>query len=951
LDLFHLIKQVILGINKLQILITAGLCSIILACSTTKSKDDVSAIGKLYHNTTAQYNGYFNADVLLQQSIANLETQVQDNYLDVLPIYKYAEASNPMAEAPNLDNAIEKVTVVVSLHRVSDWTDDCYLMMGKAQYLKKDYESSMETLEFLADEYSPSAMEKRERDAEAVKKGKKKSGSSAKKKKKRRKKRRRKKRRRKPSSKKKKSSSQKKASSSKNQKTESTDKEESITGPVGMISLGKNIGTVEEDKDGNTFKNPPAYFEGLYWLSRNYIDIARYSDATRLLDQLARSQSCPDEVKRLIPNLMAYMFSKKKDYASAITYLDQSVEMEKDKFERARLLFIAGQMSKKINQNAQANKYFNQVVALHPEYELEFNAGLLAAQTSSGTSLESMIRKLENMLKEDKNSEYKDQIYYAIADSYLKNGNTEKGIENLELSLSIESRNPVQAAESSYRLAMLYYDSQEYVDAKTYLDQTLNTMQRSDDRYNKVRILSESLDGIAKALETIELQDSLIRISKLSEEEKIKLAQQIKDEEEAQRIAALKGDARNMSNAVLIGKSDFYAYDSKAIKRGIRDFQNKWGDRPLDDNWRRKEALGIGQSNLFDDEIVKNTKVTEEEVEEIFKLVPKSEKEVDIANLKIMEAMLELGKLYRSDLKEPKKSIAILEDLLDRKPENNKMIIESYYFVYLAYLDIDDAVNSKKYLDLILENFPNSPIAASISDPNFANKKSKEDLVNDYYEECYSDFKSESYQLVIDKIAKVPSKFGSKHQHNARFGLLRAFCVGKIDGREKYIQELELFLIKYPNTPEEKQVREILRILGADVKETIAAEEGDIDKYVVEPSKVHYIILTFDDKNVSLTSTRNSISDFNADYFGTSRLRSSNISLGAKAEDKVPIIVVRRFNNKEKAMEYIDTLDKNGKENMAGIGFKAYAVSQSNYRTILKDKKMGAYPDFYEINY
>ncbi|MGB1925019.1 MAG: signal peptidase I, partial [Rubripirellula sp.] len=35
--------------------------------------------------------------------------------------------------------------------------------------------------------------------------------------------------------------------------------------------------------------------------------------------------------------------------------------------------------------------------------------------------------------------------------------------------------------------------------------------------------------------------------------------------------------------------TDFYAYDSKAVKRGIRDFQNKWGDRPLEDNWRRAD--------------------------------------------------------------------------------------------------------------------------------------------------------------------------------------------------------------------------------------------------------------------------------------------------------------------------------------------------------------------------
>jgi tetratricopeptide (TPR) repeat protein len=941
-----------LGINRLQILITIGLCALILACSTTKSKDDVSAIGKLYHNTTAQYNGYFNADVLLQQSVLNLETQVQDNYLDVLPIYKYAEADNPLAEGPSLDNAIEKVTVVVSLHRVSDWTDDCYLLMGKAQYLKKDYESSMETLEFLADEYSPSAMEKRKRDAEAVKKGKKKSGSAKKKTKKRRKKKRRKKkRRRKPSKKKKKSSaSKKKSSSNKDKNSDKVKDEDEFSGPVGNISLGKNIGNVEEDKEASSFKNPPAYFEGLYWLARNYIDIARYSDATRLLDQLARSQSCPDEVKKRIPNILAYMYNKKKDYSTAIGYLDQAVDMEKDKFERARLLFIAGQMSRKLNKDVQANKYFNRVVDLHPEYELEFNANMLAAQTSSNNSLESMVKKLENMLKEDKNAEYKDQIYYAIADSYLKNGNKEKGIEYLELSLSSESRNPVQTAESSFRLAMLYYESQQYVDAKTYLDQTLSAMPRTDDRYTRVRILSESLDGIAKALKTIELQDSLIRISKLSEEEKTKLAQKIKDEEEAKRIASLKGEAKSPTNAVLIGKSDFYAYDSKAIKRGIRDFENKWGDRPLEDNWRRKEALGIGQSNLFDDEIVKNTKVTEEEVAELFKAVPKTEKEISLAERKIEDAMLELGKLYRSDLKEPNKSIDILNRLLNRNPAENKIIIESYYFIYLAYLDLEDDLNSKKYFDLILSKFPNSPIAASISDPEFANRKTKNEMVNDYYEECYDDYKAERFNIVLEKIAKVPSKFGSKHDHYARFGLLKAFCIGKLEGKEKYIQELELFLIKYPNTPEEKQVRELLRILGADVKEDVAAE-GDINKYIVEPSKVHYIILTFEDRNISLTSTRNAISDFNSDYFGTSRLRSSNISLGAKAEEKVPIIVIRRFTNKENALEYIDALDKNGKENLKGISYRAFAVSQSNYRTILKDKNMGAYPDFYELNY
>jgi hypothetical protein len=61
--------------------------------------------------------------------------------------------------------------------------------------------------------------------------------------------------------------------------------------------------------------------------------------------------------------------------------------------------------------------------------------------------------------------------------------------------------------------------------------------------------------------------------------------------------------------------------------------------------------------------------------------------------------------------------------------------------------------------------------------------------------------------------------------------------------------------------------------------------------------------------------------------------------------------VIRRFADKGKALAYVDALAKNGDAFLEGIDYTAYAVSQSNYRTILKDKTMGGYPTFYEENY
>lgn len=50
-----------------------------LSCATQKSRHDVSKFKKFYHNTTALYNGYFNANVLLEESFEQLDAQVEDN--------------------------------------------------------------------------------------------------------------------------------------------------------------------------------------------------------------------------------------------------------------------------------------------------------------------------------------------------------------------------------------------------------------------------------------------------------------------------------------------------------------------------------------------------------------------------------------------------------------------------------------------------------------------------------------------------------------------------------------------------------------------------------------------------------------------------------------------------------------------------------------------------------
>src|SRR5258706_8722651 len=94
--------------NTLLIFLILGMLS---SCVTKKSHQDMSKVGQIYHNVTAKYNGWFNANELVETSIATLATQHEDNYNEILPIYEYAAVDNADAVKADLDEAIKKVSV------------------------------------------------------------------------------------------------------------------------------------------------------------------------------------------------------------------------------------------------------------------------------------------------------------------------------------------------------------------------------------------------------------------------------------------------------------------------------------------------------------------------------------------------------------------------------------------------------------------------------------------------------------------------------------------------------------------------------------------------------------------------------------------------------------------------------------------------------------------------
>ena len=469
------------------------------ACTTQRRRDEQSLTAKLWHNTTAHYNGYFNAEELLATSTLSLEEQHEDNFNRPLAMYPYIAADNPRSVAGDLDEAIKKVTVVLSLHPVSNWSDDCYLLAGRAQFLQKDYESAEKTFRYLINEFRPEefydAGQGKTKSAKEEKSTSKRKKSAQKQRKERANKAKQAARERKRYNRELKKRRRQRSKGKKVEKTpeetkvvETTPEEPEETappepeGPVGMISLGDNALSAStpagEDPESYFLKHRPAYQEGRLWLARTLIERDNYDGALIILNDLRNNRGTYPDIQRQIPAILAYLYLSRGDRSEGIPYLTEAVAETGDRDQRARYAFLLGQLQQENGARAAARDAFQTVIDAKPGFVMVFNAELQLAKSAAAP-----LRELERMLKEGKNDPYQSQIYYAMAEVELRNDNREEGLALLEKSLQSAGATRSQQAEAYYLLGKLNLERESYLPAKYYLDSALAVLPTTDDRY------------------------------------------------------------------------------------------------------------------------------------------------------------------------------------------------------------------------------------------------------------------------------------------------------------------------------------------------------------------------------------------------------------------------------------------------------------------------------------
>ncbi|MFN4080718.1 MAG: tetratricopeptide repeat protein [Saprospiraceae bacterium] len=972
------------------------------ACVATKSKNDNSVgwFKKRYQNLTTKYNYWFNADELLYLTQMQMNNAYRDNYNQLLPIFPYM-AADAQPSKGDLDKVILKSAKGIALHRASDWVDDCYLMIGQSQHIKRDQETAEATFRYIQENLNPRKTQKarikklsdKEKKKVKVKKKKEKEKAAKSKKKEYAKKKKAKSKARKEAIKAKKKSaskskSGKKSSSSKKSSGDKKAAADAAPTPATPPPSPSKPPKKEESKpDAPPKPEKPViggdpYHKGLgrtsayplamVWLGRTLTARDKFMEAEFLFRELREDYYFPAEYKDDLALAEADLFIKLKYYDRAIEPLKEAVKLTRRKKERARLNYILAQLYERSNQYEQAYAAYERVIGGSPNYEMEINARLRQIQNgwSAGKiSSADANKSLERMLREEKNADYRDQLYFTQAEIALHDGQKTEGIALLRKSLDANKNNPLLRADALFKLAELNFDREDFVQARNYFDSTLSVMPPADPRYPLAKNYAENLKEIARLIELIAANDSIVRIYNMSESERLALAKSIKKKREEE--LALKnaqdaeiGDGKPQAPLAGARPSNFYFYNETFLKKGKKDFVKTWGTRKLEDNWRRSSRPLAGVSEQTGDPSAgvnaSADELSELEISELFKSIPSNEAELGLLRASTYDAMYQLGVLYREKLQHNLRCSGTLEEMMSRYPEIDKNEKEAWYYCYLAFTELKNTPKAQYYYDKLVGKYPNSIFARAISDPNFANStKEREREINAYYADTYSLFQKGEYRSAFDKCQDAPRRFGATNPLLPKFILLSAMCTGNIEGQEAYCKALADLILRYPDSPESTRAKEIARLLSCkgfevdDAKKKTELAPGAFEEaFTLDDDKLHYFLIALSG-DVRLDDVKVAVSDYNREYHRLEQLRISNIFLGSDTNS--PILVIRKFDSRDQAMRYYDEVK--GRDEFLGESARKkytkeyFVITQENYRRILKNRTLDGYREFFTDNY
>jgi tetratricopeptide (TPR) repeat protein len=734
-----------------------------------------------------------------------------------------------------------------------------------------------------------------------------------------------------------------------------------------------------------TYNTSEIKYEAMLWQAQSNIQLGDFNRAEPVLDMLQgkiKQGQAPEKYETDLDLVYANFFILQKNYSPAADYLNRALEQKLKRTMKTRCLFILAQINQKNGELDLASNLYKQVIKRGPQFEMEFNAKINLAQCyeSKGGDREYIVNKLKKMLKDDKNKDYLDQVYYSLGMIALKDADTANAKEYLKNSVSSSKINSYQKAISSLQLADIYFAGKSYADAQSYYDSTMQFLPKEFPNYKEIQQKTATLSELVINLKTIQLEDSLQNLSKMPEADRVKVVDRIISTLLAEEMKKKQEEYERQQNLSMlpatktpttVGQSggSWYFYNPSTLANGYGTFIKKWGRRKPEDNWfltnkvsmtamteEPADTSAMPGDTTGGKEIAKSNNPKDRKF--YLQNIPTTPEQIQKSTGKIIEAYYNLGFIYIEGLNDYPKSIESFETLLQRFPENKYSTATCFELCQL-YKDLDNLPKSDMYRNIILTKYPETDFAKLLINPDYYKEiKSKEHEIGILYEDTYTAFKNQQYYIVINNSDQASAKFPSDTALLPRFEYLKALSLGKIEVVDSLVIAMQRIIIKYPKSPVKPLAQNILDFLGKQrnskgepiVTDTVKIADQGEKIYRYDPNAVHFFVLLVNNEKTNVDALKIKISDFNTKNHDAENLQVNSLLL----DNNLEMITVGNFDESSKAVNYYTDISQSQYifNRLETTGdYYSFLISSDNYPILYKNKNVEQYMRFFEKNY
>ena len=589
------------------------------------------------------------------------------------------------------------------------------------------------------------------------------------------------------------------------------------------------------------------------WLAKCYTELGWRYDAEDVIRNMSRDSMDFRAVKDWDYTYANY-YIREADYQKAIPYLRKAIKHERRKVQRAREWFLLGQIENLIGNQQEAYNAFKRVVRLTPPYELEFNARIAQTEVMAKNNGKQMISKLKRMARDDNNAEYLDQVYYAIGNIYLAQGDTLEAINAYETGNKKATRSGIEKGVLLLTLGNIYWEREKFADAQRCYGEAIGLLDKERKDYQELSQRSKILDELVPYTEGIHLQDSLLALSVMPEAERNKAIDRVidalKKKEKEERDAKLEAEAdaqqaKNQANmpqrqsqrtptpqptAQKAGGA-WYFYNPTAVSQGKTAFQREWGKRENVDNWRRSNQTVIRMpgaeetDSIAIDSIADMTNMTNDSVksepidsaaldphkrEYYLAQIPFSDEQKAASHEIIKDGLFHGGIILKDKMERLPLSERYLRRLTNDYPdyEHND---EAWYHLWLLYSRLGQLSKAAECLAHMQENHAESEWTLLLSDPLYAeNARFGEQIEDSLYGATYDAFKADQHDVIRQNAALSATRF-PQGANRDKFMFINGLSLLNEGDGDGCMEQLKEVVEKYPES-------EVSKLAGMIIK-------------------------------------------------------------------------------------------------------------------------------------